>query len=121
MKKGLIFSKRYLMQHIPLVLAVAGMVLAREVRRDSNPSSPPVCGKGMELTDGLIDRLRTMGIQTIYVEGHPVVMEGERTLEEELAFLDHRFRKVGDDPLMVKLKELFRARLINSWGGTDGG
>lgn len=108
------------MQHIPISLATGGMVLARDVRRENNPTSLPICGKGMPLTDSLIERLRNMGIPSVYVEGHPVEMEGERTLEEELELLDRRFRKVKDDPFMNKLKEIYRIRLVHSWGPDHG-
>jgi hypothetical protein len=104
------------MQSIPIVLAAADMVLAREVRRPDNPSGPPICGSGIVLTDSLLDRLKTLGIQTLTVEGHPVTMQDEKGLDELLQELDRRFCKVADDPLMAKLKNIYRKRLLESWG-----
>jgi hypothetical protein len=96
------------------------MVLAKDVRADDNPSSPPICGKGVSLTGSLIGRLTQMGVQSVIVEGHPVTLEGEASLEEMLAVLDKRFVKVQDDPLMMTLKEICRRNLIRSMGQDDG-
>ncbi len=104
------------MQKIPIVLATPGMVLALDIRNADNPDGPPLCGKGVTLTESLIQRLQRMGVQSLTVEGHPVKMGGEKTLEEELAVLDKRFEKVSDDPLMKKLKEMYRVRIIKSEG-----
>jgi hypothetical protein len=104
------------MQRIPFSLAQPGMILAKDVVRTENPNGPPICGKGVELSETLIERLRNMGIQSITVEGHPVWLEGDKTLDELLADLDHRFRRVANDPLTGKLKEVYRNYLIRSQG-----
>jgi hypothetical protein len=104
------------MQKIPMVLAVPGMVLAQDIKNEDNPDGPPLCGKDVGLTSGLIERLSRMGVQSLTVKGHPVKMEGEKTLEEELASLDKRFKKVIDDPLMKRLKEMYRVRIIRTEG-----
>ena len=104
------------MQSIPISLAAADMVLAREVRRPDNPTGPPVCGAGITLSDPLIERLRTMGIQTLTVEGHPVMIEGEQSLDEQILELERRFSKVAADPLMAAIRERLRMRLLASWG-----
>lgn len=104
------------MQRIPLSLARPGMVLAKDLVRPENPTGPAICGKGMELTDSLLDRLRNMGIQSLTVLGHPVWMEGDKTLEQLLQELDHRFRHVDKDPLAGILKEVYRKYLISSMG-----
>jgi hypothetical protein len=120
MEKVLFFQRGDIMQNIPISLAVPGMVLARDVRADDNPASPPICGKGVSLTEGLISRLTQMGVQSLTVEGHPVRLEGEASREEMLAALDRRFVKVQDDPLMMTLKEICRRNLIRSMGQDDG-
>jgi len=107
-------------QNIPISLAAAGMVLAKEIKADDNPARPPICGKGVTLTDSLLSRLTSMGIQSVIVEGHPVRIEGEKTLEETLNILDKRFAKVSDDPLMQKLREIYRKQIIRSMGEADG-
>ena len=108
------------MQNIPFSLAAPGMVLAKEVKNIENPDGPPMCGKGVALTESLISRLGKMGIQSLTVEGHPVNMEGEATAEEMLAALDKRFRKVQEDALMQKLKEIYRRHIIRSMGDENG-
>lgn len=108
------------MQTIPMALAAADMVLARDIKRTDNPDGPPICGRGTVLTDSLVERLKNLGIQTVTVEGHPVWIEGDVTLEDMLAELDRRFCKVDDVPLMQKLKELYRANIIRSMGGESG-
>ena len=104
------------MQNIPITLATPDMVLAREIRRPDNPAGPPICGSGIAPTESLLERLKTMGVQTVTVEGHPVQFDGEKSLDDHLTELDHRFSKVVHDPLMMKLKGMFRKRLIESWG-----
>lgn len=104
------------MQKIPISLAQPGMNLAKDVVRAENPHGPPICGKGVELTETLIERLRQMGIQSITVEGHPVPMEGDKTVDELLGDLDRRFRRTADDPLTGALKEIYRNRIIRSMG-----
>ncbi len=102
------------MQKIPLAMAEAEMVLARDIFRDDN-GGPPICGKGITLTDSLIERLKRMGVQTIVVEGHPVRMTGDKNPEDILAALDFRFRKVENDPLTGKLKRVYRQYLVKAF------
>ncbi|MBI5633511.1 MAG: hypothetical protein HZA15_08555 [Nitrospirae bacterium] len=108
------------MQNIPISLAAAGMVLAKEIKTDDNPASPPICGKGVTLTASLINRLAGMGVQSVVVEGHPVRLEGEKTLAETLEILDKRFAKVSGDQLMQRLREIYRKQIIRSLGDADG-
>lgn len=108
------------MQMIPIALAAPDMVLARDIRRNENAQVPPICGRGTVLTASLIERLINMGIKSLTVEGHPVAVEGEKTLEDLLADLDHRFSKVANVPLMGRLKEIYRKNIIRSMGGEGG-
>jgi len=107
------------MQKIPLMLAAADMVLARDVFRGDSAAGMPVCGKGTVLTDSLIARLEHLDIQSISVEGHPVWEEGDRSIEDAIKELDYRFSKVIDDPLTAKLYETYKAFLTKSMGGTE--
>lgn len=104
------------MQTIPITLSVAGMVLARDILREGKPDGSPVCGKGLVLTDSLIERLRKMGIQSVTVEGQPVKLEGGETLESALEALDNRFRMAGSDPLTMRLQEIYRKHIRISHG-----
>lgn len=92
------------------------MVLAKDITNPNDASGMTLCGKGVTLTDSLIRRLEQMGIQSIIVEGHPVKIEGEATLEEMLADLDKRFSRVLDDPLMVKIKGMYERHIKRSMG-----
>jgi hypothetical protein len=108
------------MQKIPISLATAGMVLAKEIKNSDDPASMTICGKSVKLTESLIDRLRQMGIQSVTVEGHPVTVEGETSIDEMLAALDKRFCRVASDPLMMKVKELYRKHILRSMGESGG-
>jgi len=109
------------MQRIPLSLARPGMVLARDVRKDEDDVSPPICGRGIPLSEALIARLEKMGIQAVTVEGKPVIMEGDKTPDEMIALLDRRFSRVMDDPLMAGLKEIYRELIPKPTGAPDAG
>lgn len=102
------------------MLATADMILARDVFRGDSPAGMPVCGRGTVLTDALIARLDHLDIQSVYVEGHPVWEDGDRSLDDVLRDLDKRFEKVSDDPLTSKLHDIYKAYLTKSMGD-DGG
>lgn len=104
------------MQKIPFSLAQSGMILAKDVVRGDNPNGPPICGKGVELTESLIERLRNMGIQSITVQGHPVWMDGDKTLPELLDDLDRRFSRSEGNPLNDMLRKVYRETIIRSMG-----
>jgi len=108
------------MQKIPITQAAPGMVLAQEIKNSDDPSSMTICGKGIKLTESLIARLTQMGIQSLRVEGHPVKVEGEASLQEMLADLDKRFIRVEGDDLMKKVKEIYRRQIFRSMGENDG-
>lgn len=105
------------MQKIPLMLAKAGMTLSCDVFRGNSPIGIPICGKGTELTDALIARFDNMDVKTVYVGGHPVWEEGERSFDDLLGELDGRFSKTLQEPLNVMLYDIYKAYLIKSMGG----
>ena len=90
------------MQRIKVQQALPDMVIAQPVEASSGQV---LCAKGTNLTDALIIRLGRLDITHITVEGHPVD-DGKpvKTLDDELAELDHRFRRVMDNKLMAALK-----------------
>jgi len=108
------------MQNIPISLATPGMVLAKEIKSSDDPASMTLCGKDVTLTESLIERLQRMGIQSVTVEGHPVTVEGEATLEQMLSALDSRFLRVEGDSLMMRVKEMFRKQILRSMGEPGG-
>lgn len=88
-----------------------GMVLAKDVE---TPEGRVLCGKGTVLDQKLIDRLQRMEISHITVEGHPVAIEGEKTIDQELRDLEERFSKVTKIPPLMYLKKRLREMLIIS-------
>lgn len=102
------------------MLAKAGMVLAKDVFRNDSPSGIPICGKDTLLTDNLLTRLDHLDVKSIYVQGHPVWIDGDRSLDDLLESLDQRFKKVRQDPLTSKLYDIYVEYLKRSMGD-DGG
>ncbi len=103
------------MQCIPISQAVAGMTLAQDVVKQ-DAASRVLCGKGVPLTESLIRRLENMGIKSIVIEGQLLATEGEPSLDDLMAALEFRFRRVNDDPLMRRVKEIYRRRIGNRSG-----
>ena len=96
-------------QKILTAMAAAGMVLAKDVQTEEGRV---LCGKGTELDQNLIDRLQRMEISHITVEGHPLKLEGEKSLEQELYDLERRFHKVSNIPPLMYLKKRLQAKLV---------
>lgn len=82
------------------------MILARDV---VTAEGRVLCGKGTELSDSLLSRLGRMEITALTVKGHPVVESGEKSLEEEIVAIKHRFSKVTNIPPLKYIEQ----RLIN--------
>lgn len=99
------------MQQIVIALAAEGMILAQDVL---TPEGRVLCGKGTELSAGLIERLKRMEISSITVEGHPLEVAGEKSLEEELRDLDARFSRVEKIAPLRYLKKKIREKMIAS-------
>lgn len=99
------------MQQILSAQAKEGMILAKDVELEGGRI---LCGKGTSLTASLIDRLLRMDISNITVEGHPVQIEGEKSLQEELREMEDRFSKVKGIPPLMYLKKCLMKRLIAS-------
>ena len=107
------------MQKIQLLQAKAGMILGRDVFRGDAPGGFPICGKGAVLTESLLMRFITMGVKTVYVEGNPIWEEGQKSTDDLIRDLDHRFRKSINEPLNTILYDVLKAHLLKSTGG-DG-
>src|ERR1700690_2664417 len=104
------------MQKIPLIIAKAGMILARDVFRSESAIGIPICGKDTELTDTLIARLENLKVQSVYIQGHPAWEEGDKNLDDILRDLDSRFAKVRQDPLTARLHDIYADYLKRSMG-----
>ena len=89
------------------------MVLAGEVFQPGSPSIL-ICGKGVVLTEAIIERLNRLDVKGLCVEGHPVALPDEVPAEELLRRLDRRFKMVEKDPRMAGIKEIFRRMIKRS-------
>lgn len=92
------------MQRLPLSYLRPGMKTYEEVV-DAN--GRVLCGKGVEITEELLRKFEEFGVQFVTVEGTPVNLPWERTLEEEIKALEERFKEVKDENLL-KLKTILR-------------
>ena len=93
------------MQKIPLKLAKAGMVLAKPVLRDNGLV---LMAEGTELSETLLPRLESMGVETLVVKGNPVDLGGaggSTAFTERAERMEHLFRKYKADPWMSRLKD----------------
>lgn len=92
------------MQKIPLKLAEPGFKLARAVERDDGIT---VVAEGVELTQVLIDRLGSMDIERVVVQGSPLDLGdagGSTAYGVRLERLDHLFRGFDNNQWMQKVK-----------------
>ena len=97
------------MQRIPMSLATPGMKLGKAV---TNERGMALCGPGTELTQEIINRLSSMAVKRITVEGRPLdTGDPEKSLSEQIEELHARFRKVEGDELMRRIKDIFLKRL----------
>jgi len=100
-------------QQILTLQAKEGMVLAKDVM---TAEGRVLCGKGTELTTTLIERFHKMDLVQVTVEGHPINMPGEKSLQEELQEIEERFSEVNKVPPLVYLKKRIMKRLVESRG-----
>ena len=98
------------MQQILTMQATEGMVLAKDVEMDGRV----LCGKGTPLPPKIIDRFMKIDIIHITVEGHPVAVEGEKSLKEELMEIEKRFSRVKKIPPLMYFKKRLMQRLAAS-------
>ena len=82
-----------------------GMKTARPV---INNSGMVILGENTELTAGLIDRIRNMDVDGIYIHGSS---RPSRPMDAFLAEIDGRFRNAGDDPRMDIIRRAIRAHI----------
>ena len=92
------------MQRLPLSYIKPGMKTYEEVI-DAN--GRVLCGKGVELTEDHIKRFEELGVNFVTVEGNPVKLPWEKSLEEELKELEKRFEGITDKNLL-EIKKLLK-------------
>ena len=90
------------MKRVSVELLKPGAKLAKPVVNESNMI---LIGEGTVLKESHIDRLQSMNISTVFVEG---TAGPSKTREELLAELDARFKKTEDEPYMPTVKRLFK-------------
>lgn len=99
------------MQKILLAQAKEGMVLGREIE---TPEGRVLCGKGTELSESILNRLAKMDIVSIFVEGHPVAVPGDKPLVEQMAEIEARFSRVNDIAPLHYIKVRLLQQLAHS-------
>ena len=99
------------MQQILLDLATPGMQLAKDVK-DSEGRT--LCGKGTILNESILSRLKKMEIIKLTVEGHPLNLGDEITLEEEIGKIEKRFSRVKRIPPLMTLKRILIDKAMRS-------
>lgn len=104
------------MQRLPLSYIKPGMKTYEEV---VDSQGRVLCGKGIEITEEMLKRFQELGVSYITVEGTPVRLPWERTLEEELELLEERFRDVKND-FALQIKEAVRELLLEKYGKERG-
>jgi hypothetical protein len=79
----------------------SGMKLAKPVE---NSSGMVLLGENTELTVELIDKIKGMGIDSVYIQG---MAKPSVPVEVMLSDLDRRFKTVENEPYMDVLKKVF--------------
>jgi hypothetical protein len=102
-------------RRITLEEAVPGLRLAKPI---TGPTGIVVLGAGAELTDGLIDRLKTMGVPALHVvpDASPAEVP-VKTLQQLEREVRRRFRHAGDDPTLRLMREAVLHQLRAARGG----
>ncbi|MBA3014233.1 MAG: hypothetical protein FP815_04680 [Desulfobulbaceae bacterium] len=99
------------MQQILTLQAKDGMILAKDVLTSDGRV---LCGKGTVLSSSLLARFEKMGIAQVTVDGHPVTIPGEKSLQEELLEVEERFSEVKSIPPLMYLKKRIMKKMVES-------
>ncbi len=99
------------MQRLPISYIKPGMRTYEEV---VDSQGRVLCGKGVELTEEMLKRFQELGVSYITVEGTPVKLPWEKTLEEELELLEERFRDTKND-FALQVKEVIKELLMEKF------
>ena len=93
------------MAKIALDKLESGMKLAKPVE---NSSGMVLLGENTELTVELIDKIKDMGIDSVFIQG---MSKPSVPIEVMLSDLDGRFKTVENEPYMDVLKKVFIAHI----------
>jgi hypothetical protein len=83
----------------------AGMKLAKPVE---NSSGMVLLGENTELTIELIDKIKDMGIDSVYIQG---MSKPSVPIKVMLSGLDERFKRVEGEPHMDVLKKALKEHI----------
>lgn len=98
------------MSKIALDKLEAGMKLAKPVE---NSSGMVLLGENTELTVELIDKIKNMGIDSVYIQG---MSKPSVPIEVMLSKLDECFKMVESEPYMDILKKVFKEHIESLYG-----
>lgn len=93
------------MRKIAIDKLLSGMILTKPV---SGSNGMVLLAEGTELNEKWIDRIESMGIDGVWVEGKS---EQTETLEEALFALEQRFEPVVHLPYMTTIKNLVQSQI----------
>jgi len=96
------------MLRVPISEVQPGQKLARAI---TSAGGVVMVQPGTELTPPLIERLRTLGIDSVMIAGDPEAPPDGPSLEERLRELDARFAGHEQDPWMMQLKDIVARQL----------
>jgi len=94
------------MQKIPLNLARPGMILAKPVARADGIA---VAAAGSEISESLLSRFESMGVDHLVVEGEPISLDGPggaSSFDKRIERIPFLFRKYPDDKWMGQIRRL---------------
>ena len=87
-----------------------GMILSKPV---TNANGVVLLMEGTELTEAMIEKIRDINAESVYVKGAP---ESGILLEEMILVLDRRFKAVEGAPFMGIIKNAMREHIENIYG-----
>lgn len=93
------------MSKISIDKLVPGMIIAKPVL---NENGMILINEGTELTDTLIERLKTLRVEWINIKG---ASKPSIPKEEMLATLEKKFKMVENEPYMGQLKRLIKEHI----------
>jgi hypothetical protein len=88
----------------------AGMILSKPV---VNANGVTLVMEGTELTDSMVEKIREMDVDYVYVKGAPL---SGVSLEQMISDLDGRFEAVNGAPFMGLIKKALREHLESIYG-----
>jgi hypothetical protein len=105
-----IYNTRIFLSKVAIDKLEPGMKLSKPVE---NSSGMVLLGENTELTNDLIDRIRGMDLDGVYIHG---MSRPSVPIEAMLSELDERFRAIESEPYMDVLKRLLKEHIESLYG-----